>query len=127
MEGKAYKMGEFLAMADLVHKCYCQEVRDGAMPLSLIGNAHFDMASSQPASALALMQSRLKLYVGWAQVRGGGLARWAVKKLGEISGSFAGELPSKFSTDEKAQMLLGYLARSKGESVLEQEEKNAND
>src|SRR5208283_5307969 len=91
----------FLAMADLIHKCYCQDVRSGAMPPNLIGNAHFDIASSSPAGALALMQSRLKLYAGWAQTRGGGLAKWSLKRIGEISGALAGQLPTKFSTDEK--------------------------
>ncbi|MBZ5658012.1 MAG: hypothetical protein LAO56_22345 [Acidobacteriia bacterium] len=117
MESTAYKFGEFLAMADLIHKCYCQEVRGGAMPPNLIGNAHFDIASSSPAGALALMQSRLKLYTGWAQTRGGGLAKWSLKRIGEISGAIAGQLPTKFSTDEKAQLLLGYLARTSGEAA----------
>ena len=117
MESTAYKFGEFLAMADLIHKCYCQEVRSGAMPPNLIGNAHFDIASSSPTGALALMQSRLKIYTGWAETRGGGLAKWSLKRLGEISGAIAGHLPTKFSTDEKAQLLLGYLARTSGEAA----------
>jgi hypothetical protein len=117
MESTAYKFGEFLAMADLIHKCYCQEVRSGAMPPNLIGNAHFDSASSSPAGALAQMQSRLKLYTGWAETRGGGLAKWSLKRIGEISGAIARQLPTKFSTDDKAQLLLGYLARSSGEAA----------
>ncbi len=125
MESSAYKLGEFLAMADLIHKCYCQEMRSGAMPPNLIGNAHFDIASSSPSGALALMQSRLKLYTGWAQTRGGGLAKWSLKRLGEISPAIAEHLPSKFSTDEKAQLLLGYLARTSGEAKQLPEEKNA--
>src|SRR5262249_24313373 len=103
----------------LVHRCYCQEVRGGAVPLNLVGNAHFDLASSRPSEALALMQQRLRTYIGWAQTRGNGLAKWALKRLGEISNEVGGDLPRSFSTDEKAQFLMGYLARKGREDAEE--------
>lgn len=71
------------------------------------------------------MQSRLKLYQGFAQTRGDGLAKWALAQLGELSGEIAPLLPAKLSTEEKAQMLLGYLARTpSGETNTE---RSAND
>ena len=127
MKNIAYKLGRFLQMADLLHRQYCEQAREGSLPPQLIGNAHFDAFSQSPAKALALMQSRLKLYQGFAQTRGDGLAKWALAQLGELSGEIAPLLPAKLSTEEKAQMLLGYLARtSNGETNTERFAKDEN-
>jgi hypothetical protein len=127
VENIAYKLGRFLQMADLLHKQYCEQARQGSLPPQLIGNAHFDVFSQSPAKALALMQSRLKLYQGFAQTRGDGLAKWALAQLGEVSGEIAALLPAKLSTEEKAQMLLGYLARTpSGETNTERSAKDEN-
>jgi hypothetical protein len=127
VENIAYKLGRFLQMADLLHKQYCEQARQGSLPPQLIGNAHFDAFSQSPAKALALMQSRLKLYQGFAQTRGDGLAKWALAQLGELSGEIAPLLPAKLSTEDKAQMLLGYLARTpSGETDTERSAKDEN-
>jgi hypothetical protein len=127
VENIAYKLGRFLQMADLLHKQYCEQARQGSLPPQLIGNAHFDASSQSPAKALALMQSRLKLYQGFAQTRGDGLAKWALAQLGQLSGEIAPLLPAKLSTEEKAQMLLGYLARTpSGETNTEGSAKDEN-
>ena len=112
MENIAYKLGRFLQMADLLHKQYCQQARQGSTPPQLIGNAHFDVFGQSPAKALSMMQSRLKLYQAFAQTRGDGLAKWTLGQLGELSADIAQQLPVTLSTEEKAQMLLGYLART---------------
>lgn len=118
VESVAYRLGRFLQMADLLHKQYCQQVRQGSTPPQLIGNAHFDVCGQSPAKALAMMQSRLKLYQGHAQTRGDGLSKWALQQLSELSTEIASQLPATMSTEDKAQMLLGYLARTtSGDSV----------
>jgi hypothetical protein len=112
VESVGYRLGRFLQMADLLHKQYCQHVRQGSTPTHLIGNAHFDVCGQSPAKALVMMQNRLKLYQGFAQTRGDGLAKWALGQLGELSAEIALQLPAKLSTEDKAEMLLGYLART---------------
>jgi hypothetical protein len=112
VESVAYRLGRFLQMADLLHKQYCRQVRDGSMPPQFIGNAHFDVCSQSPAKALAMMQSRLKVYQGYAQSRGDGLSKWTLWQLSELSTEIASRVPVTLSTEDKAQMLLGYLART---------------
>ena len=111
MESTAFKLGRFLQMADLLHKQYCVQQRDGSTPPQLVGNSYFDLVSRSPAKGLAMMHSRLKLYQGFAQTRGDGLAKWALAQLGTLSAEIASQLPASLSTSEQAQMLLGYLAR----------------
>ena len=111
VENVAYKLGRFLQMADLLHLQYCEQERQGSKPRQFIGNASFEMCSQSPTKALSVMQNRLKLYQGFAQTRGNGLAKWALWQLGEISAEIAPLLPARLSTEQKAQMLLGYLAR----------------
>ncbi len=118
VESVAYSLGRFLQMADLLHKQYCQQARQGSTPPHLIGNAHFDVCGQSPAKALAMMQNRLKLYQGFAQTRGDGLAKWALGQLGELSAEIALQLPATLSTEDKAQMLLGYLARTPSGDTL---------
>lgn len=112
VENTAYKLGRFLQMADLLHKQYCEQERRGSVPPHLVGNGYFDACSESPTKALAMMQKRLRLYQGFAQTRGDGLSKWALGQLGEISAEIAPQLPTRLSTEEKAQMLLGYLART---------------
>ena len=112
VENVAFKLGRFLQMADLLHRQYCEQERHGSVPPHLIGNAHFGTCTQSPSKALAMMQNRLNLYQGFAQTRGDGLAKWALGQLGEISAEIAPRLPARLSTEEKAQMLLGYLART---------------
>lgn len=113
VENVAFKLGRFLQMADLLHRQYCEKERSGSTPSQLVGNAYFDACSQSPTKALAMMQNRLKLYQGFAQTRGDGLAKWALAQIGEISAEIAPLLPARLSTEEKAQMLLGYLARTR--------------
>jgi hypothetical protein len=125
VESVAYRLGRFLQMADLLHKQYCQQVRQGSMPTQFIGNAHFDVCGQSPAKALAMMQNRLKLYQGFAQTRGDGLAKWALGQLSELSAEIALQLPARLSTEDKAQMLLGYLARTtSGDNVTSKSAKD---
>ncbi len=67
MNETAFKLGQLLAAADMVHAGYCADVRDGAVPPSLLGNQVFAMAQTAPAKALAVLCRRWKPYDGWAK------------------------------------------------------------
>jgi hypothetical protein len=67
MNEMAFKLGQLLAAADMVHVGYCADVRGGDVPPALLGNQVFAMAQSNPRKALAMLCSRWKPYAGWAQ------------------------------------------------------------
>jgi hypothetical protein len=67
MSDTAFKLGQLLAAADVVHAGYCADVRGGGMPPSLLGNQVFNMAQSSPEKALATLSRRWKPYDAWAK------------------------------------------------------------
>lgn len=67
MNETAFKLGQLLAAADVVHAGYCADVRGGDVPPSLLGNQVFAMAQSDPNKALATLCRRWKPYDGWAK------------------------------------------------------------
>jgi hypothetical protein len=67
MNGTAFKLGQLLAAADVVHAGYCADVRKGDVPPSLLGNQVFSMAQTAPERALAMLCRRWKPYDGWAK------------------------------------------------------------
>jgi hypothetical protein len=67
MNETAFKLGQLLAAADVVHAGYCADVRGGAVPPSLLGNQFFAMAQTAPIKALAMFCRRWKPYDGWAK------------------------------------------------------------
>jgi hypothetical protein len=67
MADTAFKLGQLLAGADMVHAGYCADVRGGSVPPSLLGNQVFTMAQTAPAKALATLCGRWKPYDGWAK------------------------------------------------------------
>ena len=121
----AFLIGRVLSLADTLHAQYCKVVRKNDMPPQLLGNALIPTAIHDPNKALARMLLRIRPYQAWAR-RGGseaGLARWACGEMGKIATEVAGELPGlRFSDEQQAQLLLGYLARteSKDEEKIEE-------
>jgi hypothetical protein len=67
MNEAAFKLGQLLAAADVVHVGYCADVRGGDVPTSLLGNQVFAMAQAAPAKALAVLCRRWKPYEGWSK------------------------------------------------------------
>ena len=67
MADAAFKLGQLLAAADVVHAGYCADVRGGDVPSSLLGNQVFAMAQTAPTKALAVLCRRWKPYGGWAK------------------------------------------------------------
>lgn len=128
MKEPVYQLGQMLALADALHQQYCKHVRDGQMPAQLIGNALFNTALEQPVFALARLGERLAPYQAWAKTfhpsdpeQKFGWEKKLLSKLCECSHRFiedingilrirTDELPARMTDEDKAKLLLGYLA-----------------
>ena len=123
MKGPPFLVGRLLSLADQLHVQYCHGVRKGQVPPQLVGNALVTTAMDSPVRAVALIWQRIKPYHAWAQTVQGGdevrLAKWLLGELGRVSNAMQDlVLPTQCSDADKAEMLLGYLARSeKGEET----------
>ena len=117
MESRDYLLGQFLQMADLLHRLYCKDVREGKIPPQLIGNAAISMAMQRPTRAIEVLCSRMTVYLAWAERYEGedaGLAKWARKELGRLAALLKKEdLNIRVGPTGKAELLLGYLANTK--------------
>ncbi len=117
MESRDYLLGQFLQLADLLHKLYCIRERNNAIPPQLIGNAALSMAMQSPRRALTVLSNRMAVYLAWAERFQGeeaGLAKWTRKELGRVSGLLKEQdLDLRVSSNGKAEVLLGYLANTK--------------
>ena len=126
MQDSVFAIGKMLALADDIHRSYCEIVRGGSLPPSLLGNSLLSTAMANPARAMAVLGDRLKIYVGWAKtvkepqgtdkdVEASRIAiRTARKRLvqyGPFAESVADQgLPTKMDDMAKAHLMLGYLA-----------------
>ncbi|HEX5434079.1 MAG TPA: hypothetical protein VFY05_07570 [Candidatus Angelobacter sp.] len=126
METRDYLLGQFLQLADLLHKLYCENERNVALPPQLIGNAAIPMAIQNPARAFSVLSNRMIVYLAWAErFRGdnAGLAKWTRRELGRLSGILKDQdLNSPVNTTGKAELLLGYLANFKASQLKESQQ-----
>jgi hypothetical protein len=117
MTGPPFLVGRLLSLADQLHVQYCLGVRKGQIPPQLAGNALMTTAMDSPQKAVVLLWQRIKPYYAWAQTVQGGdevrLAKYFLGQLGKVSSELKDtELPTRCSDPEKAELLLGYLARA---------------
>lgn len=116
-----FNVGQFLKLADMLHKEYCVQVRNSgnkqaSLPAQLMGNEMLAIASENPVEGLNRLRDRMKIYLAWAGSTTGenaGLAKWILARFEEVSMKIAAaedELPEQFSPAQQAQVLLGYLA-----------------
>lgn len=116
MKTAPYLIGRMLSLADQIHHHYCQHVRKGSTPSQLIGNALMATALEEPEKALALYAQRILPYQAWAKSTSGdgaGLAKFFLSELGKVCSDVAlVDMPSRCADADKAQMLLGYLAKT---------------
>lgn len=120
MRSTAFLVGRMFALADLLHKEYCLDVRKGSIPTQLVGNALMPTALENPERGLARLSERICVYKSWVDKSYSpkepgekyALARWAVKQMGLVSHELSErEVPARTSEAERAQTLLGYLSR----------------
>lgn len=116
MKTAPYLIGRMLSLADQIHYHYCQHVRKGSTPSQLIGNALMATALEEPEKALALYAQRILPYQAWARTAKGDegkLAGWFLLELGKVCSDVAlANVPSRCADADKAQMMLGYLAKN---------------
>lgn len=122
MSSPAFLVGRLLALADGLHFQYCLGVRNGSTPPQLFGNALMQTALETPQTALALYAQRILPYQAWATTARvqpntnspEGLAKWLLGQLGETCSQIAlADVPERANDADKAQMILGYLAKTK--------------
>jgi hypothetical protein len=63
MQDSVFAVGKMLALADDIHRSYCEVVRDGSLPPSLLGNSLLSTAMENPTRAVAVLGDRLKIYL----------------------------------------------------------------
>ena len=147
MNKTPFNLGRLLALADQLHIFYCQDIRGGDIPSSLIGNALIPLAKTNPAQALIRLGDRLPIYMAWAKKYLNskksednankptpGYVAWVMKEMDHVSKAIEEsdeQLTEKFSDIEAAQFLLGYLALYKGtdsqNSDVNQDEKEESE
>ena len=124
MTSPAFLIGRLLALADALHFQYCLGVRSGSTPPQLLGNALMQTALETPQSALALYGQRILPYQAWAKTCSvphaehspERLAKSLLAQLAEACSETAQvDLPERTSDADKAQMILGYLAKTKSD------------
>lgn len=147
MNEAAFKLGQLLAVADVVHVGYCIDMRGGSVPPTLLGNSILPIAQTDPVRALSLLCRRWKPYGAWSRKpalwsKGEGMKNgeepaqksrgWALlaairqaRQMDELARELHGLLPSPADDQFRAELLLGYLAgmpgKSKGDTTLTKE------
>lgn len=124
MRSPAFLVGRLMALADGLHFQYCQVVRNGSSPSQLLGNALMQTALDSPQSALALYGQRMLPYQAWARTCDApdgkspqALAKYFLAQLAETCAEIGEqEIPSRASDADKAQLILGYLAKSQSQN-----------
>lgn len=117
MESPAFLIGKFLSFADELHLKYCEQVRKGSIPPQLVGNALMPTALETPVKALSMLSQRILPYQAWAKTLKGagkdvGLIKYFLHQFGDVSNQLDNiQIPQNCTESDKAQMLLGYLAR----------------
>ncbi len=131
MNETAFRLGQLLSIADVVHAGYCADMRQGQVPPALLGNAVLTMAQANPAKALAALARRWKPYASWAKRasaanaaklrssekreeidRGWKISKaiWQHRRAAEISAALHDQLPQMADDVFRAELLLGYVA-----------------
>ena len=123
MHSVAFNLGRLLMLADVLHREYCLNVnpkkegaKSGKIPPQLIGNSLMPTAAEFPNRALDLLRERIRIYKAWADSVSANedtkLAKWTVNQMGIVALEMSKQdIPDIFNEVERAQVLLGYLAR----------------
>jgi hypothetical protein len=127
MNDTAFQLGRLLALADTLPREYCVHVRKGSIPPQLIGNALMPAAADNPEDAIDRLRERINIYQAWAMKSSGDeyrLAKWAVGQMGDICHAIKRPLPTKTDQAFRAELFLGYMARTPKENDQRKEISN---
>jgi len=129
MHSVAFNIGRLMMLSDVLHREYCLNVnpqkggaKSGKIPHQLIGNSIMPTAVEFPNRALNLLGERLRIYKAWADSVSANdetkIAKWALNQMGNAALEISNQkISESFNEIERAQVLLGYLAK------IEKEEK----
>ncbi len=114
MDSREFLLGQFLQLADRLHKFYCEEVRKGALPPQLAGNAALGGALQNPERGFEIASQRIRVYIAWADTYTGdkaGIARWLRRQIGDVCRRLAEQegLLVRIDDTGRAKLFLGYL------------------
>lgn len=124
MNKTPFNLGQFLQLADRLHKEYCLHVRNKGdkskgYPPQFMGNELLPIALENPIEGLNRLDERMRIYIAWAKRTNTPNA--LLDQLGEVSRKMACEpFPEQFGPVERAQVFLGYLATLPGEDEKEE-------
>lgn len=132
MEKAPYLIGRFLNLADSLHKVWCKNVKkDDPLPPQLLGSTYFASFQQNPVQAFASMQQRLMPYWSWAETNRTPdikRSRWLRREMGMIVQAIhEAKIPTHLSDEDRAEMLLGYLAYTVKANGGEPEDPDASD
>ena len=137
MKAAPYLIGRLLSLADQLHYHYCVHARNKpgtppeklSIPPQLMGNALMSTALEEPVKALALYCNRILPYEAWAKTASGDearLGRYFLAELGKVCNEL-GDIPKRCVDADKAQMLIGYLARPEKSEVAGKNEETTHE
>jgi hypothetical protein len=136
MKENIFNLGRLFAVADRLHILYSKGVRQGDIPLRLIGNDQLSLALQNPQEAFVTLGRRLSHpYISWAKKsqdkttefgKDVGWCLWDIIKYSQLLAE--GSFPEEINDANRAKLILGYLsygAKSK-DSDTENPENNEN-
>lgn len=136
MKENIFNLGRLFAVADRLHILYSKGVRQGDIPLRLIGNDQLSLALQNPQEAFVTLGRRLSHpYISWAKRsqdkttefgKDVGWCLWDIIKYSQLLAE--GSFPEEINDANRAKLILGYLsygAKSK-DSDTENPENNEN-
>jgi len=118
MKESIFNLGRLFAVADRLHILYSQDVRQGDIPLRLIGNDQMSLALQNPQEAFIALGKRLMHpYISWAKrsqnetTPFGKEVGWCLWDITKHTQLLADEVFLEELTDAgKAKLILGYLS-----------------
>lgn len=117
MKEDVFYLGRFFAVVDKLHIQYSLDIRNGDVPVRLIGNDHVSLALQNPLEAFVSLGRRLEHpYISWAKrVSPDTIPRQAAKNclkdISALANRLTGtEIPNEIDNADKAKLILGYLS-----------------
>ncbi|MCF6148367.1 MAG: hypothetical protein E3K37_06880 [Candidatus Kuenenia sp.] len=128
MNEDVFYLGRFFGVVDELHIQYSLDVRNGDVPLRLIGNDQVSLALQNPLEAFISLNKRLNHpYFSWAKrVKPDTIPRQAakdcLKDIAEITSRLTEtQIPNEIDDAGKAKLLLGYLSYDPKEEESEKD------
>jgi len=118
MKESIFNLGRLFAVADRLHILYSQDVRQGDIPLRLIGNDHISLAMQNPQEAFVALGKRLMHpYYSWAKrsqdktTPFGKEVGWCLWDITKHTQLLTDEVfPEEINDADRAKLILGYLS-----------------